>query len=131
MTGDRVAEGLRYTEQHEWVAGTEEGTVRIGVTDYAQHQLGDVVFVGLPAVGTRVGPGETALEVESTKSVSDVYAPLAGEVVAVNGALETGPEVVNSDPYGAGWMIELRPDDPSAMAALLDAASYRAVLERG
>ncbi|QKE84720.1 glycine cleavage system protein GcvH [Arthrobacter sp. NEB 688] len=119
--------GLRYTAEHEWVR-EEAGVVRIGITAFAQEALGDVVYVSLPAVGTTVTAGDTCGEVESTKSVSDLYAPVAGEVTAVNDALDATPELVNSDPYGEGWMYELRPADDAAVAALLDVDAYRAQL---
>jgi len=125
-----VPEELRYTEQHEWVSRVSEDTVRVGITDYAQQQLGDVVFVQLPEVGRKVGAGESVAEVESTKSVSDIYAPVSGEVVARNDSVETQPELINSDPYEAGWMFELRVDDPSAVDQLLDAAAYRQQIEQ-
>ena len=99
---------LYYTEEHEWVQRTGDDTVRVGITDYAQSALGDVVFVQLPDVGTEVTAGESFGEVESTKSVSDLYAPISAKVVAVNGELEGSPELVNSDPYGAGWLVELQ-----------------------
>jgi glycine cleavage system H protein len=120
-----IPEELKYTEEHEWVQRTGEATVRIGITDYAQEQLGDVVFVQLPELGERVDVGQTLGEVESTKSVSDIYAPLAGEVVARNDSLDQQPDLVNSDPYGEGWMIELRLDDPTAVDDLLDASAYQ------
>ena len=119
---------LKYTKEHEWVGMTGANTVRIGITHYAQEQLGDVVFVQLPAVGETVAQGDSLGEVESTKSVSDVYTPVAGEVVARNDALESQPELVNSDPYGEGWMVELRVADTSALDALMDADGYRASL---
>ena len=119
-----VPEDRRYTDQHEW-ALREEAGVRLGITDYAQEALGEVVFVGLPEVGRRVGAGETVAEIDSTKSVAEVYAPLAGVVVEVNAALAGHPELVNSDPYGAGWFILLGADDPTALDSLLDAAAYR------
>ncbi|MCP2257854.1 glycine cleavage system H protein [Streptoalloteichus tenebrarius] len=120
-----VPEELRYTEQHEWVARAGDDTVRVGITDYAQRQLGDVVFVQLPEVGRQVAEGDSVGEVESTKSVSDIYAPLAGEVVAVNEAVVTAPETINGDPYGDGWLVELRISDPASVDGLLDAAGYR------
>lgn len=125
-----VPEDLRYTEEHEWVGSTESGTVRVGITDYAQSQLGDVVHVQLPEVGESVTPGDPVGEVESTKSVSDVYAPVAGEVVASNAALEDRPELVNSDPYGEGWMIEIRLADPAVLDTLMAAADYRSHTEQ-
>jgi len=118
-------EDLRYTAEHEWVRQSGDGTVRIGITAFAQDSLGDVVYVSLPAVGDDVSAGDACGEVESTKSVSDLYAPLAGEVTAVNDALDATPELVNTDPYGEGWMYELRPSDDGAVGALLDAAAYR------
>jgi glycine cleavage system H protein len=123
-------EDLRYTAEHEWVRATESGTVVFGITDFAQDALGDIVYVSLPSVGESVDAGAACGEVESTKSVSDIYAPLAGEVVSRNEALDAAPETVNSDAYGAGWMVELRPADPSAVDALLSAADYRALVEK-
>ncbi|MGH8919062.1 MAG: glycine cleavage system protein GcvH [Actinomycetes bacterium] len=122
-----IPEDLRYTEAHEWVRELGEGVVRIGITDHAQSQLGDVVFVQLPAVGDVVAAGAAIGEVESTKSVSDIYAPLAGSVVAVNEALQDTPELINSGPYEAGWMMEIKLADGADTdpAALLDAAAYR------
>ena len=120
-----IPEELKYTEEHEWVQRTGEATVRVGITDYAQEQLGDVVFVQLPELGETVDVGQTLGEVESTKSVSDIYAPLAGEVVARNDSLDQQPDLVNTDPYGEGWMIELRLADPAAVEDLLDAAAYQ------
>ncbi len=122
-----VPEDRRYTEQHEWALMDEAG-VRLGITDYAQEALGEVVFVGLPQVGRRVRAGETVAEIDSTKSVAEVYAPLDGVVAAVNSALAGHPELVNSDPYGEGWFLVLDADDPAAAGALLDAAAYRALI---
>ena len=124
----------RYTDQHEWaqVAGSGgAGTVvRVGITDHAQDALGDIVFVQLPAVGDEVGPGSPMGEVESTKSVSDVYAPVPGTVSAVNDALTDAPETLNADPYGAGWLVEITVDgDGDPIADLLDAAAYRALVD--
>jgi glycine cleavage system H protein len=116
---------LRYTAEHEWVRATEDGAVRIGITSFAQDALGDVVYVSLPAVGDTVAVGDACGEVESTKSVSDLYAPLAGEVSAVNAALDASPELVNSDPYGEGWMYELKPSDAAAVEGLLDVEAYQ------
>jgi glycine cleavage system H protein len=121
---------LRYTKEHEWVR-SQGDTARVGVTDYAQEALGDIVFVTLPDVGEQVTAGRPCGEIESTKSVSDVYAPVSGSVVARNEALDTAPELINSDPYGEGWMIEIRPDDPAAVDGLLDAAAYEAGLNDG
>jgi glycine cleavage system H protein len=120
---------LYYTTEHEWVQRTGDDTVRVGITDYAQSALGDVVFVQLPDVGAEVTAGESFGEVESTKSVSDLYAPVSAKVVAVNGDLEANPQLVNSDPYGEGWLVDLQIDAPSledAVAGLLDADGYRA-----
>ena len=129
MSG-QTPENLRYTREHEWVDLTAEGRVRFGITDHAQDALGDIVFVTLPTVGAAVVAGEPCGEVESTKSVSDISAPLTGEVVAQNPQLDGSPETVNSDPYGGGWMVEIRPSDPSALDALLTAADYQALVEK-
>jgi glycine cleavage system H protein len=121
---------LKYTQEHEWVRspGEAEGSVRVGITHYAQDQLGDIVYVSLPSVGEKVAAGSACGELESTKSVSDVYAPVDGEVLAVNETLDATPELVNSDPYGGGWLYELAPTDPGAVESLLDAAAYQAQL---
>jgi glycine cleavage system H protein len=119
---------LRYTSDHEWVRVGDDGVVRIGITAFAQDALGDVVYVSLPAVGDSVASGDSCGEVESTKSVSDIYAPLDGEVTAVNPALDASPELINSDPYGEGWMFEMRPSDASAVDGLMDASAYTASL---
>ncbi|GAA1204210.1 glycine cleavage system protein GcvH [Pseudonocardia alaniniphila] len=120
-----IPEDLRYTEAHEWVRDLGDGVVRIGITDHAQSQLGDVVFVQLPAVGDTVTAGAAVGEVESTKSVSDIYAPVSGTVVAVNDSLENSPELINSGPYQAGWMMDVRlADDAAALGDLLDATAY-------
>lgn len=119
---------LRYTPEHEWVRVTGDGTVRVGITDFAQSSLGDVVYVQLPDVGSEVAAGESFGEVESTKSVSDLYAPVTAKVIAVNGDLESNPALVNSDPYGQGWLLELQADGDTleqGLAALLDADAYR------
>jgi len=126
-----IPEDLRYTAEHEWVQATGDGTVRVGITDFAQDSLGDIVFVQLPEPGTTVQPGDALGEIESTKSVSDLYAPLAGTVSAGNDALEAEPELVNSDPYGDGWIVELTLDDPSAVEALLDAKAYEELTSQG
>ncbi len=115
---------LRYTAEHEWVRAGDDGTVRIGITSFAQDALGDVVYVSLPTVGDTVSAGDACGEVESTKSVSDLYAPLAGEVTGVNESLDATPELVNTDPYGDGWMYELRPSYAAAVDGLLDHAAY-------
>jgi glycine cleavage system H protein len=124
-------EDLHYTKDHEWVRteGDDGGTLRVGVTDFAQDALGDIVFVTLPEAGSHVTEGEACGEIESTKSVSDVYAPVTGTVTERNEALDAAPELVNSDPYGEGWMLAIRPDDASAVDGLLDAAAYQAGLD--
>ena len=122
---------LRYTAEHEWVQRTGEDTVRVGITDFAQESLGDVVYIQLPDVGTDLTAGESFGEVESTKSVSDLYAPLSASVVAVNAELEAKPQLVNSDPYGQGWLLELRAGGDTlddGLAELLDADAYRGTL---
>ena len=119
--------GLRYTAEHEWVR-VDGDTVRVGITSFAQEALGDVVYVSLPTVGDAVVAGDTCGEVESTKSVSDLYAPVTGEITAVNSALDATPELVNSDPYGEGWMYELRPTDAGAADELLDVDGYTSQL---
>jgi glycine cleavage system H protein len=117
---------LKYTAEHEWVRtpGESAGSVRIGITDYAQDALGDIVYVQLPEVGESVTAGDAVGELESTKSVSDVYSPVSGEVVARNDSLDATPELVNTDPYGAGWLFEVVPADGGAASELLDAAAY-------
>jgi glycine cleavage system H protein len=122
-----VPDDLKYTAEHEWArAAATDGkqVVRIGITDYAQQALGDVVYVSLPEVGASVAQGAAFGEVESTKSVSDLYAPVAGTVVARNDDLDEQPELINSDPYGAGWIVEIELVDPAELDALLDAAAY-------
>jgi glycine cleavage system H protein len=125
---DNVPAELRYTRSHEWVR-SEGDTVTVGITDHAQEQLGDLVFVEVPEVGSTQAVGDACAVVESVKAASDVYAPVAGEVVAVNEALADTPELVNSGPYGDGWLFKLRVDDPASVQALLDADGYRAVIE--
>ncbi|OQO93811.1 glycine cleavage system protein H [Saccharomonospora piscinae] len=124
-----VPEELRYTEEHEWVAAVDGGRARVGITAYAQDQLGDVVFVELPEVGIHLTAGATFGEIESTKSVSELFAPVDGEVLAVNDAVVASPELVNSDPYGEGWLVELALDDAAAPDSLLDAQGYRRVID--
>ncbi|HTJ31822.1 MAG TPA: glycine cleavage system protein GcvH [Dactylosporangium sp.] len=119
-----IPEDLRYTAEHEWLAPAGEGTFKVGITHFAQDSLGDIVFVQLPEAGATFEAGAALGEVESTKSVSEIYAPVSGEVVAVNPALEGTPELINSDPYGEGWLVELKPADPAAVDALLDAKAY-------
>ena len=122
---------LSYTSEHEWVRtlGEHEGAVRVGITQYAQDALGDIVYVSLPEVGESLEAGSTCGELESTKSVSDIYAPLSGEVVARNESLDATPELVNNDPYGGGWLFEVVPTDTGALDELMDAAAYEASLE--
>ncbi len=115
---------LRYTSDHEWAKVTQGNTVRVGITDFAQDSLGDIVFVSVHGVGSTVEPGDTFGEVESTKSVSDLYAPVAGSVVTRNEALDDQPELLNSDPYGAGWIAEIEVADLSVLDSLLDAEAY-------
>lgn len=122
---------LSYTSEHEWVSAlTAEGTVRVGITDHAQDALGDVVYVDLPSVGDSVAAEESFGEIESTKSVSDLFAPISGEIVAVNETLEDDPAQVNSDPYGEGWIVEIRPENVDDLANLLDAEAYKAELDK-
>jgi glycine cleavage system H protein len=123
-------EDLKYTEEHEWLARTEGSTVRVGITDYAQDQLGDVVFVELPKVGEKVEAGSPLGEVESTKSVSEIFAPVSGEVTAVNNALDESPELINSDPYGDGWIVEIAATDVAALDELMDAAAYQELTDK-
>jgi glycine cleavage system H protein len=123
-----VPAALHYSPDHEWILVT--GTIaRIGITDYAQQSLGDVVYVQVPELGRRIDVGETVSEVESTKSVSDVYAPLSGTVVAVNTQVVNSPETINSDPYGDGWLYEVEIADASELGRLLDAAAYQSLIE--
>ena len=123
-------EDLKYTSEHEWVRnpGEADGSVRVGITHFAQDSLGDIVFVSLPEVGSQVEAGTAVGELESTKSVSDIYAPVSGTVVARNESLDSAPEVVNTDPYGDGWLFEVVPDDAAAVDGLLDAAAYQSTL---
>ncbi|MGH3735708.1 MAG: glycine cleavage system protein GcvH [Micromonosporaceae bacterium] len=124
-----IPEELRYTAEHEWVRTGDGAAVRIGITDYAQDALGDIVYVDLPEVGDAVTAGERFGEVESTKSVSDIYAPLDGTVTAVNDKLSKKPELLNTDPYGKGWLVEIEPADAAALGGLLDATAYTALTE--
>lgn len=123
-----VPDTLRYSEDHEWVR-VEAAEAVIGITAYAADELGDVVFVELPEVGRKLQKAEAFGVIESVKTASDLYAPIAGEVVAINDALDGGPELVNSEPYGAGWMIRIRPEDAGDAEALLDAAAYRDLID--
>ena len=124
-------EDLKYTSEHEWVRrpGDTDGAVRVGITHFAQDALGDIVYVSLPEVGDQIEAGGTVGELESTKSVSDLYAPVSGKVVSRNEALDGTPELVNSDPYGEGWLFEVAPSDIGALDQLMDAASYQSALD--
>jgi glycine cleavage system H protein len=121
-------EALSYTGEHEWVERLDDGTVRVGITDFAQDALGDVVYVDIPEVGTEVRAGQPFGEVESTKSVSDVYSPVTGTVVGRNDALGDEPQLVNAEPYAAGWMVVIQPTDQSELGGLLSAGDYRALV---
>ena len=123
-------EDLRYTKEHEWVRQESEGRVRVGITDYAQDALGDVVYVDVPEVGTEVTTNQAFSEVESTKSVSDVFAPVSGTVSERNGLLEERPELVNEQPYGDGWIVVLQVSEMSELEGLMDAGAYRALVEQ-
>jgi glycine cleavage system H protein len=123
-------EDLKYSAEHEWVKAGD-GPTRVGITDYAQDQLGDIVFVQLPEVGSAVRAGDTCGELESTKSVSDLYAPVTGTVTAVNEALADQPDLINTDPYGEGWMIDVQMDDEGELDGLMDAETYQAQLDEG
>jgi glycine cleavage system H protein len=119
---------LRYSTDHEW-AKVEDGRVRVGITDYAQDALGDVVYVDVPEVGAKVERGESCAEVESTKSVSEIYAPISGTIAEINGDLTDNPQRLNEDPYGEGWMFVIEPTDDAQLGELLDAEGYRALIE--
>jgi len=121
---------FRYTKDHEWIRVTG-GTGTVGITDYAQNQLGDVVFLELPEVGRRLTAGEVFGTIESVKAVSELFSPMAGEVVEVNSALAQKPEAVNTDPHGAAWLIKMKLEDPGAVSGLMDAAAYTAFVESG
>lgn len=123
-----LPDDLRYSSDHEWVR-LEDGRLRLGITDYAQDALGDVVYVEVPAVGSTVDANAKVSEVESTKSVSDIYAPVAGTIIEVNGALADTPERLNDDPYGDGWICIIEPTDPASVDALLDVEGYRRLIE--
>jgi glycine cleavage system H protein len=130
--GALYPENLKYTAEHEWInPDAAEARVRVGITNYAQEQLGDVVYVQLPGVDDTVTAGEPCGEIESTKSVSDLFAPLSGKVVARNDELDAAPEKINSDPYGDGWIFEMIPADAAAVDALLSADDYRGQVESG
>lgn len=120
---------LRYVKSHEWIRLEDDGSVTIGVTDHAQEALGDVVFVELPEVGAELGADDEAGVVESVKAASDIYAPISGEILAINEALEETPELVNSDPYNDGWFFRMKPSDDAELSELMDAEAYAAVCE--
>ena len=124
-----IPDELRYSPEHEWARVVDGTRIRVGITDFAQDALGDVVYVDLPAVGTSVRASESVGELESTKSVSEMYAPVSGSVVAVNAALADNPQLLNDDPYGEGWLIEIDASDPSELDGLLDAGAYRTLTE--
>lgn len=124
-----IPEDLRYTAEHEWVAGDGTGPVRVGITHFAQDALGDIVYVQLPDEGSTVEAGQALGEVESTKSVSEIYAPVSGTVTARNEELLNAPETINSDPYGVGWLVEIQPSDPALLDGLLTAEAYRELTE--
>lgn len=130
MATAEIPEDLNYTAEHEWVRPASGTLLRVGITDFAQDALGDIVFVTLPETGAQIQAGEPCGELESTKSVSDVYAPVTGTVTMVNSALDANPELVNSDPYGEGWMFEVEVSGAEVLDGLLDAAGYRAVVEK-
>lgn len=125
-----IPDELRYTSEHEWVGVDDLGRVRVGITDFAQDALGDIVFVQLPEPGTQINVSEAIGEVESTKSVSELYAPVTGTVVARNELLIDAPELINTDPYGSGWMFEIEPADRTALEDLLDAEGYRQLTQQ-
>ena len=129
MSNLQYPDDLRYTDDHEWVKDMGDGVVRVGVTAYAQDAMGDVVYVSLPSVGDTLTAGDSCGEIESTKSVSDVYAPLAGEVTAVNEGLDATPELINTDSYGEGWMYDFKIEDTSVLDDLMDAEAYQAQLD--
>lgn len=123
-----VPDHLRYTPEHEWALVTETGNVRFGITQFAQDSLGDIVFVTLPNPGDAVTAGQSCGEIESTKSVADVYAPVSGEVSARNDVVETSPETINADPYGAGWLVEIAASSADPLEGLLEASAYEALI---
>ena len=123
-------EDLKYTAEHEWLKAGEEGPVRVGITDFAQDQLGDIVYVQLPDVGSKVRAGDACGELESTKSVSDLFAPVNGTVTAVNESLADQPDLVNTDPYGEGWLLDIDVEDVEEVEALMDAETYQGQLDQ-
>lgn len=128
MADANIPAHLKYTAEHEWLIAAEDGTATIGITHHAQAALGDITFVELPAVGDSFGTGDTFGVVESVKAASDLYLPVAGEVVAVNEALDGAPETLNADPYGAGWIVKIKLADPAELGSLLDADGYEQTL---
>jgi glycine cleavage system H protein len=120
-----VPENFRYTKEHEWIEELAPNRFRVGITDYAQSALGDIVYIQLPKISTEVSANSVCGEVESTKSVSEIYAPITGKVVSVNGSLESNPEIINSDPYGKGWIVEIEINQPTLSEPLLSAADYQ------
>lgn len=126
---ENIPSELRYTQSHEWVRRNADGTVTVGISDHAQHALGDLVFAETPEAGRKVGAGEACAVVESVKAASDVYSPIAGEVLEGNAALADAPEKINAEPYAGGWLFKLRPSDPGAIEALLDSDAYAKFLE--
>ena len=125
----QIPEDLRYTENHEWVRAASDGSLTVGISEYAQDALGDIVYVDLPDVGRSVEAGESMAEVESTKSVNDVYAPVSGDIATVNEPLMDAPELVNTDPFGAGWFVTITPADGANLDALMDSAAYAVFTE--
>ena len=125
----KIPSELRYTKSHEWIRSMDDGHLEVGITDHAQEMLGDMVFVELPEVGSTVGVGDDCAVVESVKAASDIYAPVGGQIVEVNGLLEDGPEVVNSDSYGDGWLFRIQPDDEGELDEHLDAEAYQELIE--
>jgi glycine cleavage system H protein len=129
LSMSQIPTELRFSRSHEWARVEEDGSVTVGISDHAQDALGDVVFVELPEIGAQLGAGDEAGVVESVKAASDIYAPVGGEVVAINSALEDAPETINGDPYGEGWLFRLRVDDEAELGQLLDATAYAEHLE--
>ena len=124
-----IPENRRYSKDHEWALADTDGSVRVGITDFAQHELGDVVYVEVPAVGARVEQGKQMGEIESVKAVSDLFAPVTGQVTEINPAIKNNPELVNSAPYEGGWLVRVKPDDAKELDNLLDAKAYGALTE--
>lgn len=131
MTSTSLPEKLRYTKDHEWARTEDDGTITVGITTHAVDQLGDITLVTLPAAGTAVESGRRFGDIDSVKAVSELFAPITGEIVEVNTGLSDSPELVNTDPYGAGWMIRIRPAAPAELDALLTAADYQRLLDQG